>query len=171
MEFFDILGRRHSVRCYSSKAVEDNKLTRIFQAANMAPSAGNLQAYEVYVVGGQNKRDALARAALGQDFIREAPVCLVFCANPARSAFRYGSRGVQLYCIQDATIAATFAMLAAVDQGLATVWVGAFDEEMVRSVVGVKSVRPVALLPIGYAAERPEPMGRRAVEDVFHQVK
>jgi len=115
----------------------------------------------------KEKREALAKAAFDQTFLAEAPVCLVFCADPARSAARYGSRGANLYSVQDATIAGCFAMLAATDLGLATVWVGAFDEEEVRKVVGVESLRPVAMFALGYAAEEPEPSTRRRIEDIF----
>ena len=142
-------------------------MRRIFDAANSAPSAGNLQAYQVYVFRKPDKREALARAAFEQTFITEAPVCLVFCADPARSAEKYGDRGAELYSVQDATIAGTYAMLAAADLGLATVWVGAFDEEEVRKVVGVESIRPVAMFAVGYPAEEPEPTPRRAIEEIF----
>jgi nitroreductase len=167
LEFFELIGRRRSVRAYSSKPVEEGKLKRIFQAANMAPSAGNLQAYQVHVFRKQDKKEALAKAAFDQTFLVEAPVCLVFCADPSRSATKYGKRGAELYSVQDATIAGTFAMLAAVDLGLATVWVGAFDEEKVRKLVGDKSVRPVAMFAVGYPAEEPEATPRRAIEEIF----
>ena len=147
--------------------MEDAKLKQIFEAANMAPSAGNLQAYQVRVVRDQSKKNALAKAAHGQDFLAQAPICLVFCADPNRSAAKYGKRGSELYSIQDATIAATFAMLATVDLGLATVWVGDFDEKKVQQAVGVKSIRPVSILPLGYSAEQPQPSPRRAIEEIF----
>jgi len=168
MEFAEVLTKRRSVRSYKSQPVEENKLRRIFEAANMAPSAGNLQAYEVRVVRDRAKRSALAEAANGQRFIADSPVSLVFCADHARSAEKYGKRGSELYSVQDATIAATFAMLAAVDLGLATVWVGDFDEEKVQQVLGVKSVRPVAIFSLGYAAEQLQPSPRRAIEEIFH---
>jgi nitroreductase len=167
MEFAEVLTKRRSVRSYKSHPVEENKLRRIFEAANMAPSAGNLQAYEVRVVRDRAKRSALAEAANGQRFIAYSPVSLVFCADPARSAKKYGKRGSELYSVQDATIAATFAMLAAVDLGLATVWVGDFDEKKVQQVLGVKSIRPVAIFSLGYAAEQPQPSPRRAIEEIF----
>lgn len=133
----------------------------------MAPSAGNLQAYQVHVIRKLDRKEALARAAFDQTFMIQAPVCLVFCADAARSAAKYGEHGAELYSVQDATIAGTYAMLAAVDMGLATVWVGAFDEEKVRNVVGVESIRPVAMFAIGYPAEEPEPTSRRAIEEIF----
>jgi nitroreductase len=167
LQFFEIIARRRSVRAYSPKPIEEEKLKRIFMAANLAPSAGNLQAYQVHVIRKQDRKEALARAAFDQTFLIQAPVCLVFCADPARSAAKYGERGAELYSVQDATIAGTYAMLAAVDTGLATVWVGAFDEEKVRKVIGAESVRPVAMFAIGYPAEEPEPTPRRAIEEIF----
>jgi nitroreductase len=168
MEFFDLIRKRHSIRSYSSKPIEESKLDSIIDAIRSAPSAGNLQSYEVFVVKGEAKKKALARAASDQDFIIGAPVCLVFFANPQQSSVRYGSRGDILYSLQDATIAATFAMLAAVDLGLSTVWLGAFDDREVSNIFGVKLLRPVAILPIGYPAEEPEVTSRRSIEEVFH---
>lgn len=167
MEFIEVLRQRRSVRSYKSQPVEESKLKRIFEAANMAPSAGNLQAYQVHVVRDEAKRKALVNAAHGQGFILEAPVCLVFCADPGRSAVKYGKRGSELYSIQDATIAGSFAILAAVDLGLATVWIGDFDEKKVQEVLGVKTLRPVAMFSLGYAAEQPQPSPRRAIEEIF----
>jgi nitroreductase len=148
--------------------VEEDKLKSIFEAANLAPSAGNLQAYQVYTVKEEAKRKALTKAAYDQKFITQAPICLVFCADPERSAERYGKRGSELYCVQDATIAGAFAMLAAADLGLATVWIGDFDEDKVREVIGAQSARPVAMFAVGYAAEEPQPTPRKAIEEIFH---
>jgi nitroreductase len=167
MEFIDVLAKRRSVRSYKPQPVEEDKLKEIFEAANMAPSAGNLQAYQVRVVQDPAKRKALASAAYGQGFIADAPVCLVFCADPQRSAGKYGKRGSELYSVQDATIAGTFAMLAAVNLGLATVWVGDFDEKKVQQVLNAESLRPVVIFSLGYAAEQPQPSPRRAIEEIF----
>ncbi len=166
-DFFKTVEGRHSVRAFATQPVEPEKLLAILQAANRAPSAGNLQAYEIYVVSQPARLAALARAALNQDFIARAPLALVFCAHPARSAGRYGERGRTLYCVQDATIAAAFVLLAATALGLGSVWVGAFDEEAVRQAIGVlKGHVPVAIVPIGYAAEAPETTGRRPLSDL-----
>jgi nitroreductase len=72
--------------------------------------------------------------------------------------------------VQDATIACTFAMLAAKALGLATVWVGAFDEDAVRIALGIpKELRPVAMLPVGYAAKKPRITPRRELGDLVHE--
>lgn len=171
MEFFDVLKARHSIRAYDPRPVEPEKLEQILEAANAAPSAGNLQAYEIYVVCGDAQKAALVNASAGQEFLAQAPINLVFCAHAALSAVKYAVRGEQLYCVQDASIACTFAMLAVTALGLSTVWVGAFDEDAVRFAIGAPADhRPVAILPIGYAAESPRTGSRRELTEIIHQV-
>jgi nitroreductase len=167
MDFFEVVDRRKSVRAFRDKPVDPDALDRILATLARAPSAGNLQAYEVVLARRPETKVALARAAHDQDFIAEAPVILVFCASPRRSGARYGARGRELYCVQDATIAAAYAQLAAVAQGLATVWVGAFDAAAVARIVG--GLAPVCIMPLGYPAERPAPTPRRALEDLVHE--
>jgi nitroreductase len=171
MEFFNVVRQRRSIRAFAKEPVAEEQLRGILEAANAAPSAGNLQAYEIYLITGARQREALARAAKDQFFVASAPVALVFCANAARSHERYGKRAKNLYAVQDATIACAFAMLAATALGLATVWVGAFDDDAVHHVIGSPSgIVPVAILPIGYAAEKPEAPGRRGLDDLVHRL-
>jgi nitroreductase len=167
MDYFEVVKARHSVRAFEKKPVEEEKIRRIIEAINLAPSAGDLQAYEVVVVKDPMLKDKLAKAAFGQNFVSEAPVCFVFVAYPERSSKKYGRRGSELYCIQDAAIATTYAMLAATSLGLSSTWVGAFDEEPAARAVGATGgKRPVAILPVGYAAESPEKTPRRPVGDI-----
>lgn len=171
MDFFKVVERRHSVRGFSDVPIEPEKLHQILQTANLAPSAGNLQAYQIIVVRSPDRRRALVSASGDQWFIDQAPIVLVFCAHPARSAPRYRERGERLYSIQDATIACAFAMLAATALGLATVWIGAFVETTVRSALNLpKDWLPVAILPVGYASEPPRPTSRRNLEDLVREM-
>ena len=167
MDFFEAVRTRHSIRAFENRPVEEEKIHRIIEAVNLAPSAGDLQAYELVVVKDSALRDELARAALGQSFVSEAPVCFVFLAYPERSSKKYGRRGSELYCLQDATIAATYVMLGATALGLSSTWVGAFDEEAAAKALGAsRGKRPVAILPVGYAAELPEITPRRPISDI-----
>jgi nitroreductase len=171
MEFFEVVKARHSIRAFTAKPIEPDKLPAILDAANRAPSAGNLQAYEIYAVSRRAVLTALADAAFGQEFVAQAPVALVFCANPKRSARRYTQRGTSLYCIQDATIACAYAQLAATALGLASVWVGAFHDDAVRNAIGVgQDLLPVAVLPIGYAGQEPEESSRRSLSSLVHHI-
>ena len=171
MDFFETVNRRQSIRAFTKQPVEADKLSKILETVNAAPSAGNLQGYEVYVVKAAQDRAALSAAALGQDCLTTAPVVLVFCVHPERSARRYHERGSGLYSVQDASIACTYAMLASTALGLATVWVGAFNDENVWKAIGApEGITPVAMLPIGYAAEQPEPTPRRPLDSLIHEL-
>ncbi len=171
MDYFEVIEKRHSIRSYTSQPVEEEKLQRILATANQAPSAGNLQGYEIFVVRKPEHRQALVKAALDQEFLAEAPVVLVFCANPTRSETRYKERGIRLYSVQDAAIACTYAMLTATALGLSTVWVGAFQEEPVSAAASIPpELTPVAMLPIGYAAGEARLRPRRELKDIVHEV-
>jgi len=170
MEFFDVVDRRRSIRAFTSAPIEPGKLETILATASLAPSAGDLQAYQIVVIDDADDKRALAGAAFGQVFVAEAAVVLVFCARPGRSESKYGRRGAALYCIQDATIAACYAQLAATAQGLASCWVGAFDEARVVAALRIPpQLHPISLLPIGYAAEVPERPARRALDALLHR--
>lgn len=170
MEFMQVVKQRQSIRLFSVAPVETDKERLLLETVNSAPSAGNLQAYELYVVRDAHVRRALSHAA-GQDAVAGAPLVLVFCTHAALAAQKYGARGAELYCVQDATIACTYAMLAAADLGLASVWTGSFDEGEVHGIIDApEGVRPVAMLPIGYAAETPLPRPRRALDDLAHPI-
>jgi nitroreductase len=171
MDVFEAVKNRRSVRAFKSEAVPGDMLARILEAINLAPSAGNLQSYEVYLVRDAERKAALMTAARGQAVIEQAPIVLVFCANARRAEERYGMRGIDLYAVQDASIACTFAMLAATTLGLASTWVGSFSEAQVSHLLGLpEDQRPVALLPIGYAAENPASRKRRPLGDLIHEV-
>jgi nitroreductase len=171
MEFFDVIKNRHSIRSFSNQPVEPEKLQQILETANLAPSAGNLQAYEIYVVADAKKRDGLSCAALAQEYVAVAPVALVFCTHPELTEGRYTERGPRLYTVQDATIACSFALLAATNLGLGSVWVGTFDEKVVRLIIGAPDSQvPVVILVIGYAAEFPDQHPRRSLDQITHLV-
>lgn len=168
MDLFGAMNERRSVRKYLAKPVEEQKLEKILKAVNEAPSAGNLQAYKIYVVRKNVTKRMLSDAAFGQSFIEEAPIVLVFCAFPEESAKRYGTRGANLYSIQDATIAASYAQLAATALGLASCWIGAFDKEKVKEILKIEKELPVAVIPIGYAAEKPEKPRRKKLNELIY---
>lgn len=170
MEFREVIDSRRSIRVYSEGSVDPAALERILRAVSRAPSAGNLQAYRIFVVGSPSKRQVLAAAAGDQEFLAQAPLDLVFFADPDRSAAKYGRRGASLYAVQDATIAATFAVLAATNESLSTVWVGAFDEAAVRAVCGGTKLRPIAIIALGHGAEDPRETSRRDLSELVKEV-
>ncbi len=166
-DFFETVRHRHSVRRYlHERQVEPEKLHAVLEAAVAAPSAGDLQSYRIVVVQDAGVRQALRRAADDQVFVSEAPVCLVFCAVPQEAGTRFGDRGRSLYATQDATIAAAYAQLAVVAAGMASTWVGYFDEQGVRQALELPAEQvPVAMLSVGYPAELPAPSPRRPLQE------
>lgn len=167
-DFFATVRNRHSIRKYQTDiAVEPEKLHAIIEMACAAPSAGDLQAYKIFVVSNKEKKKQLSNAAKDQAFIADAPICLVFCSNPEISEHQFGERGKNLYAIQDATIAAAYAQLAVVAAGLASTWVGYFDERKVKEILGINgALNPVAILSLGYPAEIPEITGRQPLDNI-----
>lgn len=168
MNLFDAIHTRQAIRKFSSQPVAEETLRRILEAANRAPSAGNLQAYQIYVVKSAELRRKLEAASGNHGAVVQAPIVLIFCAEPNRSASRFGTRGEQLLCIQDATIACAYAQLAATALGLASVWIGAMHEpEIVKDILRMSDgLWPITLLPIGYPAEQPPKLPRRPLADL-----
>jgi nitroreductase len=165
--FKALCDKRRSVRAFHPEPVGGEVIQQILSVVRTAPSAGNLQAYEVVVVRNDTVKKHLAAAAFGQDFVSQAPVVLAFVGLPSVSARRYGSRGTRLYAVQDATIACTYAMMTVTALGLATTWVGAYDDGAVKAALGITDNRiPVALLPVGHGAEDPAATPRRPLEKI-----
>jgi nitroreductase len=103
-----------------------------------------------------------------EEFIAQAPVVIVAIANLERVA-EYGDRGKELFAIQDSATAVQNLMLALHERGLGTVWVGSFDEKKTRRVLGLPAhARPVAILPVGYPAEHPEPRKHLPPKEYTH---
>lgn len=156
----DAIKARYSVRRFAATNVAAEVVERLVELATWAPSAGNLQPWRFVAVRDPARKAALAEAAWGQRFVAQAPVVVVICADPERSAARYGDRGRTLYCLQDTAAATQTFLLAAAAQGIGSCWVGAFDEEEVRRVLGLtEGLRPVAIVPLGYAADKQRETG------------
>lgn len=172
MDVWQAIESRSSVREYDSRRdVSEDDLLRLLGAAIRAPSAGNLQPWRFFVVRDRQVKLALARAAADQEFVAQAPVAIVVCAEPDRSARRYGRRGTELYCLLDCAAATQNLLLAAAALGLGSCWVGAFSESGVRSAVRIPStLRPVAIVPIGWPRGEPEERtSRRSLDQVVER--
>ncbi len=172
MEVFEAVKGRRSIRAFKDTDVSPEIVEKLIEAARWAPSAGNIQPWEFIIVRNPETKRRLAEAALGQSFIEEAPVVIVVCADEERSARGYGTRGRALYCIQDTAAAIQNIHLAAYALGLGTCWVGAFREDEARKILGIpEGVRPVAIIPVGYPAESPQPRNRRPIKQIVHYEK
>ena len=169
MDVFEAIRGRRSTRAYTSEEVSEEDIEKLIDAATWAPSAGNIQSWEFVIVRDAQIKQRLSTAALNQRFIEKAPVVIVVCANETRSGRRYNQRGRTLYCIQDTAAATQNILLAAYALELGTCWIGAFHEEEVGKALKTPSgVRPIAIIPVGHPAERPQASSRRPKENSVH---
>ncbi|MDP3065283.1 MAG: nitroreductase family protein [Methanobacteriaceae archaeon] len=172
MDVFGAIKGRRSIRKFKKDPVENEKLNKIIEAGIWAPSAGNLQSWEVVVVKEPELKEKLAAAAYLREFISQAPIVLVICANKRVCSSIYDKRGSELYCIQDAACAGENMLLAAHALGLGSCWIGAFDEELVCEIINIPDLlRPLALFPLGYPDEKPYPPPRDDMGEFVHQEK
>lgn len=168
MELKEVIRNRHSVRSFSPTPIPKHILDEILFSANQAPSAGNLQARDFIIIDDQTVKEQLCAAALDQTFLTEVPIIIIVCANQKRIS-PYGTRGKDLYCIQDASAAVEHILLAAVDNGLDACWVGAFDEQTVSKILRVPSyIRPVAMIPLGYSKKKGTATRRMDIKNLVH---
>lgn len=166
MDVMDAIQQRYSVRKYTPEGVEDEVLGRIMEAARLAPSASNVQEWRFVLVTDPNKRRALREAAQGQRFVEQAPVVIVACAETDE---RQMACGQYAYSI-DVAIAMEHIALQAVNEGLGTCWIGAFNEEMAREVVGAPaSVRVVQLMTLGHPEGEAGPKNRKELSEIVRR--
>ncbi len=168
-DIIDAIKERRSVREFEKRDIPDATIGRLLESAHLAPSAGNLEPWKFIVVKQDDLKAKLSEAAYGQRSLRSAPVCIVVCAEPSRSAAKYGDRGANLYCLQDTAAAVENLLLTATGYGLGSCWVGAFNEQEVQEDLGLEtSLRPVAMIPVGYPVNEVEvdEVPRRPVDEV-----
>jgi nitroreductase len=169
MEFAQVVKKRFMCRSYEDRDVPDEVLDRILDLAVRFPSAGHTQPQEFIVIRNEETKYLLARAALDQFYLAEAPVVIVVVSDTRRSKARYGGRGEKFYSVVDGAFASLLVLLAAVNEGLGAAFVGAFDDDAVHAVLGLpKAVRPIGIIPIGFCAERPRKLPRFPKEQIIH---
>ncbi len=172
MEIPEAILKRKSIRAFAEKNISEEDLEVLIRAAIMAPSGGNMQPWGFVAVRDSDIKERLVEASYGQAFIATAPVVVIVCTDPARTAPRYGDRGTTLYCIQDTAAAVENILLTATHNGLGTCWIGAFDEGMAAEALGLpEGIRPIAMIPIGYPAQDPPKRPRRPLTEVLHRNK
>jgi nitroreductase len=168
-DFFGFCTSRSSVREYDDEPLAQEDISYILKCAGTAPSAGNLEAWDVIVVTDETTRGALAEAAFSQEHVERAPAIFVVCSKYVRSMSRYGERGI-LYGLEDAIIAGTYMMLAAHAKNLQSCWTGAFDDDDVREILGLpQHIRPVCLLAVGKGHAPAQHTDRMGIGEHVHR--
>ncbi len=154
METLQCITTRRSIRKFKDIQVEWYKVGEVLYAGFSAPTAGNLQDFRFMVVTEPELKNQLAQAALDQLWVAQAPVIIVVFSEYTKTRRYYGIRGERLYTIQGCAAATQNMLLAAHDLGLGACWVGAFDEDRVRAILGIPDyARPQAMIPLGYPNE------------------
>jgi len=171
MDVFESILKRRSIRRFKKDPIPEEKIEKLKEALLWAPSAGNLQARKFYFVFNEKIKKELAKAALNQDFIQEAPLVIVGCANLKKISY-YGKRGKEIYSICDVAAAIENLMLLATKENLGTCWVGAFDEEKISEILNLKEgEKPIVILPVGFPDENPSPPEREEKEKIIKEIK
>jgi nitroreductase len=148
METIAAIMQRRSIRSYLARAIPEEDLNTILEAGRQAPSAANRQPWHFVVVREEGQKKRLAEACSGQSWMAEADAIIAGLGKPAVNEKWYPV---------DVAIALENMIVAATALGYGTCWVGAFDEGMVKSVLGVPDdVRVVALTPVGAPADKPD---------------
>ena len=166
---FNVMLNRRSQRKFEEKEIESWKIDIIFAAADTAPTAGGFQGFEIYHVIDDQKKHNLVKAANNQPYVH-APLVLVFCMNPSRIKLNFDVNILHKFSIQDATLAAGYAQLAAHTLGLSSIWIGMINEELVKGVVGT-NLQPSSILCIGYPKKMLMPKPKRNLTDLIHTVQ
>jgi nitroreductase len=160
MEFGKLIRERYSVRAYLPKPVEEEKLKRVLEAAILAPTAANRQAFRLIVIPTSGRQDELRRI-YAKDWFTQAPYVICACSLPGESWTRKDGKN---YGDVDVAIVMDHLILAAADEGLGTCWVGAFDPEAAREVLGIPpEAEVVPFTPVGYPADKPGPKKRKGL--------
>ena len=155
MDFLDLARRRYSVREFSGRPVEADKLALVLEAGRLAPTAKNYQPQHILVLQGEQT----APAAKASPCTYGAPVVLVVCYDREIAA-QIPLNQVDFGYVDTACVI-THMMLQATELGLGTCWVGMFDERVLKDTLSLpERYVPAALLPIGYPAETAAPSER-----------
>lgn len=150
MDVCDAITIRKSVRAYLDKPVEEEKLNAVLEAARLAPSASNRQEWRFVIVRDKEVRSKVAMAAGQQMFVAQAPVIIAACAETDGHLM---SCGEACYPI-DVAIALDHITLRAVELGLGTCWIGKFNADEVKNILGIPDeIKVVQLMPLGYPVE------------------
>lgn len=180
-QFLKLVRSRRSIRRYLPDPVDRDKILTCLEAARLAPSADNVQPWRFLVVDDPELKERLGRAAFSgvyriSKFSAQAPVLVVLLARPDLFANHIGKwiQGTQFYLL-DMGIAGEHFVLQAEELGLSTCWIGWFNARGVRKVLDIpKKFKPVAMMPLGYAASRPsKETKRKPLEDIawFNRLK
>ncbi len=165
---FSVMLNRRSQRKFEDREIETWKVEIIYAAADTAPTAGGFQGFEIFNITKEETKEKLVMAANNQPYVN-APLVIVFCSNPNRIKMKFSNDILQKFSLQDATLAAGYAQMAAHALGLSSIWIGMFDEKSVKGIINT-DLQPSSILCIGYPKKMLLPKPKRKLTDLIHNV-
>lgn len=175
MDFLELVNKRQSTRKYdSSRNVEPEKISRIIEAARLAPSACNSQPWHFIVVNEPELKNKVADAAsarlLGMNhFTKQAPVHIVVVEEKVNLSSNIG--GIiknKEFALLDLGIAAAHITLAAESEGLGSCILGWFNETKIKKLLNIPDSKRVILdIIIGYPAETTRNKKRKTTNEIL----
>ena len=168
MNFLELARKRCSVRQYSDRSVEPEKMDYVLEAARLAPSAVNKQPWRILLIESEEKRQQL-QSCYNREWFKQAPLYLIVCGNHAESWKRAedGKDHVDV----DVAILTEHLCLAAAEQGLGTCWVCNFNVARCKQLFNLpEDLEPIVLLPLGYPADESVFEGekkRKALTEIY----
>ncbi|MBO5699654.1 MAG: nitroreductase family protein [Bacteroidaceae bacterium] len=165
MTFLDLCQQRYSARDYKNVAIEEEKLDYIIRCAQLAPSAVNFQPWKIKIISKSNELKQL-QACYNRTWFETAPCCLVVYKNKETEWVRKADQ--KAHGDIDCAILIEHLCLAAAEVGLGTCWVCNFNVDLLKSTFPVPDyLEPVALIPIGYAADTAPVKNRKARNEII----
>lgn len=167
--FLELCRQRVSVKRFSNRPVEREKLHLCLEAARLAPSAENAQPWRFVVFDDPDKKEAVAEAVFKGIYshtrpLARAPVLVALLLKQSVVVNQLGGK-VQgtPFQIVDAGVAGEHFVLAATEQGLGTCWIGWFDSRALLRHLGLNRAvyRAICLIAVGYPAEDLTPRERK----------
>jgi len=175
MTFLELIRHRQSVRAYSDRPVEKEKIERCLEAARLAPSACNSQPWRFIIVDDKELKDRIARETIGpvisfNHFSFKAPILVIAVLEPSNLTARFGNMRQKIqFNLLDLGIAAEHFCLQAAEDGLGTCMLGWFKEEPVKKILGIPRGKKVALIiTLGYAeTDEIRPKKRKSLKEIY----
>jgi len=168
MDFYEVIRTRRSIRSYKPDPIPEDVLKRVLEAARIAPSGSNRQPWKFIIVRDAKIKEQMIAACGNQSFIADAPIVIVACGRNIH--YNRGGYMGDMSVLVDVSIAFTHLILAARAEGLGTCWIGSFNNDEVKNILGVPNgVNVVAITPLGYpeAEEFTESSRRKNLEEII----
>jgi nitroreductase len=169
-EFFQVVENRRSVRKFKEADIPQDDITKILDAARLAPSTNNTQPWRFVVVREQATKELLTIVAGNQRFIANANAIIVAIADKQASCC---PGNPSQWHVLDTMIATEHVVLAATALGYGSCWIAMLDSRNTDNVKEVKnalripeSASVVALVLLGVSDETPPPISRKTLEEM-----